>query len=98
MGLNAWDLVVIAAYLTAVTLFGLRFRRKQTTLKSYFLADKSIPWWAIMLSIVAAETRPGPRFAAQERAGVSLWSILLRARVDIRVPLCGRQGIRRPTV
>ena len=56
MGLNTLDLVVIAAYLAGVTLFGLRFRRKQNTLKSYFLADRTIPWWAIMLSIVAAET------------------------------------------
>lgn len=56
MGLNASDFVVIVAYLAAVTLFGLRFRRKQTTLQSYFLADKKISWWAISLSIVAAET------------------------------------------
>jgi SSS family solute:Na+ symporter len=56
MGLNALDLVVIVAYLIGVTLFGLRFRKKQRTLKSYFLADKTIPWWAISLSIVAAET------------------------------------------
>jgi SSS family solute:Na+ symporter len=56
MGLNALDLGVIVAYLAGVTLFGLRFRRKQQTLKTYFLADKVIPWWAISLSIVAAET------------------------------------------
>ncbi|HZD33127.1 MAG TPA: sodium:solute symporter [Candidatus Angelobacter sp.] len=56
MGLNAFDLAVIVTYLLGVTLFGLRFRKKQRTLKSYFLADKSIPWWAISLSIVAAET------------------------------------------
>jgi len=56
MGLNAVDLAVVAAYLTGVTLFGLRFRRKQTTLKDYFLAGNTIPWWAISLSIVAAET------------------------------------------
>jgi SSS family transporter len=56
LGLNTLDLVVIAAYLIGVTLFGLRFRGKQRTLKDYFLADKSIPWWAISLSIVAAET------------------------------------------
>jgi SSS family transporter len=56
MGLNALDLGVIVAYLAGVTLFGLRFRRKQQTLKNYFLADKVIPWWAISLSIVAAET------------------------------------------
>ncbi len=56
MGLNTLDLVVIVAYLAGVTLFGLRFRRKQRTLKDYFLADNTIPWWAISLSIVAAET------------------------------------------
>ena len=56
MGLNAVDLTVIVAYLAAVTLFGLRFRSKQRTVKSYFLADNTIPWWAISLSIVAAET------------------------------------------
>jgi SSS family transporter len=39
-----------------VTLFGLSFRRKQRTLKNYFLAGNTIPWWAISLSIVAAET------------------------------------------
>src|SRR5215471_4162159 len=56
MGLNALDLLVIIAYLLGVTLFGLRFRRHTRSLKDYFLADKSIPWWAISLSIVAAET------------------------------------------
>ena len=56
MGLNAVDFAVIVLYLAGVTLFGLRFRRKQRTLKDYFLADNTIPWWAISLSIVAAET------------------------------------------
>ncbi|HET8667178.1 MAG TPA: sodium:solute symporter [Terriglobales bacterium] len=56
MGLNALDLVIIAVYLAGITIFGLRFRKKQRSLKDYFLADKSIPWWAISLSIVAAET------------------------------------------
>lgn len=56
MGLSWLDLGVIVAYLTGVTLFGLHFRRQQQTLKGYFLAGKTIPWWAISLSIVAAET------------------------------------------
>src|SRR3984885_10150320 len=56
MGLNALDLGVIVAYLAGVTLFGLHFRPKQQTLRNYFLAGNSIPWWAISLSIVAAET------------------------------------------
>ena len=56
MGLNALDMLVIVAYLLGVTLFGLRFRKHDRSLKDYFLADKTIPWWAISLSIVAAET------------------------------------------
>lgn len=56
MGLNKLDLAIIAFYLAGITLFGLRFRKKQRTLRDYFLAGRDIPWWAIALSIVAAET------------------------------------------
>ncbi len=68
------DLAIVAAYLVAITLFGLRFSRRNKvqgkSLKSYFLADNTIPWWAISLSIVSAETStltiisiPGVAFA-----------------------------------
>ncbi len=56
MGLNALDIAVIALYLAGVTLFGMHFQEKASTLRGYFLAEKTIPWWAISLSIVAAET------------------------------------------
>src|ERR1700682_5795398 len=56
MGLNALDFAIIAVYLIGITLFGMRFRKRQRTLRDYFLAGRDIPWWAIALSIVAAET------------------------------------------
>jgi solute:Na+ symporter, SSS family len=56
MGLNRTDFLIIALYLAGITLFGLRFRKKQRSLRDYFLAGRDIPWWAIALSIVAAET------------------------------------------
>src|SRR5712691_574958 len=56
MGLDKFDFAIIALYLVGITLFGLRFRKRQRSLRDYFLADRSIPWWAIALSIVAAET------------------------------------------
>ena len=56
MLLDKLDLTIIALYLAGIALFGLRFRKKQRTLRDYFLADRNIPWWAIALSIVAAET------------------------------------------
>src|SRR5256885_2207824 len=56
MGLNRLDFAIVALYLAGITLFGLRFRKKQRSLRDYFLAGRDIPWWAIALSIVAAET------------------------------------------
>lgn len=56
MGLSHLDLAIIGVYLVGITLFGIRFRKKQRTLRDYFLAGRDIPWWAIALSIVAAET------------------------------------------
>ena len=62
--LHAVDLGVVGLYLIAITLFGLRFSRRNRkdgapqdhSLRGYFLANKTIPWWAIALSIVSAET------------------------------------------
>jgi solute:Na+ symporter, SSS family len=56
MSLRPLDLLIVAVYLVGITLFGLRFRTQEKSLKSYFLADKAVPWWAIALSIVSAET------------------------------------------
>jgi SSS family solute:Na+ symporter len=56
MALDRLDLAIITLYLLGITLFGLRFRKRQRSLRDYFLAGRDIPWWAIALSIVAAET------------------------------------------
>lgn len=50
------DLAVIAAYLAGVTWLGAHFRESQKSLRDYFLGGRTAPWWAIALSIVAAET------------------------------------------
>ena len=56
MGLTRLDLAIVALYLAGITVFGLRFSRRKRSLRDYFLAGREIPWWAIALSIVAAET------------------------------------------
>jgi SSS family solute:Na+ symporter len=56
MRIEIVDGIIIVAYLAGITLFGLRFRKSQRSLRDYFLADRNIPWWAIALSIVGAET------------------------------------------
>ena len=55
-GLNALDFLVIVAYLVGVTLLGIWVGRRQRDANDYFVADRAIPWWAVMFSIVASET------------------------------------------
>jgi SSS family transporter len=55
-GLDALDFVVIVAYLVGITLLGIWVGRRQRDAKDYFVADREIPWWAVMFSIVATET------------------------------------------
>ncbi len=50
------DLGLIVVYLVGITAFGARFRRSQKSLRDYFLGGRRVAWWAIALSIVAAET------------------------------------------
>lgn len=56
MAFSPIDLAVVVAYLVAITLFGAHFRKSQRTLHDYFLGGRRLPWWAIALSVVSAET------------------------------------------
>ena len=53
---GALDALVLVAYLLGVTAFGIFLGRRQRNSTDYFVAGHSIPWWALMLSIVATET------------------------------------------
>jgi len=50
------DAVVLVAYLAGTTALGLWVGRRQRDARDYFVADRAIPWWAVMFSIVATET------------------------------------------
>lgn len=53
---RTFDYVIIVAFLIGVALFGMFKGGKQKTVEDYFLGSKSVPWWAVCFSIVAAET------------------------------------------
>jgi SSS family solute:Na+ symporter len=55
-GLSPLDALVILAYLAGTTLLGMWVGRRQRDSNDYFVADRSIPWWAVMFSVVASET------------------------------------------
>jgi SSS family solute:Na+ symporter len=52
--LRVLDLIVILVYLAAMAVVGLRFARRQTSTEAYFVAKRSIPHWAMGISIYAA--------------------------------------------
>jgi len=53
---TALDFIVLIAYLIGTTLLGVWLGRDQKDAKDYFVAGKTIPWWAILFSVVATET------------------------------------------
>src|SRR5918911_1506444 len=55
-GLSALDALVILLYLAGTTLLGIWVGRRQRDAKDYFVAGRSIPWRAVMFSVVASET------------------------------------------
>ncbi len=50
------DLVVLVSYLVGVTAWGAWLGRDQKGGTDYFLGSRSLPWFAVMLSVVATET------------------------------------------
>lgn len=56
MNITALDASIVIIYLLAVLLFGLWIGRDQRNSADYFLGARSLPWWALLLSIVATET------------------------------------------
>src|SRR5882724_768292 len=48
------DLAVIVLYMSAMAVMGLWFARRQTSTEAYFVAKRSIPHWAMGVSIYAA--------------------------------------------
>jgi len=52
MGIHGIDLVIVIAYLVAIPVFGVYFKKYVKTEEDYFLAGKMLPWWVISMSII----------------------------------------------
>ncbi len=56
MGFTLIDGIVVVLYLIVVAVFGIWSAGTQTSTNDYFLGGRSMPWWAILFSVVATET------------------------------------------
>src|SRR5690348_4899363 len=50
------DAAIIFAYFACIVFIGLRLGRRDESLRDFALGGRRVPWWAVMASIIAAET------------------------------------------
>ncbi len=60
----AIDTGVLFLYFIVIIFIGLRMGRKENNLEDFALGGRRIPWWAVLASIIAAETSAGTFFGA----------------------------------
>lgn len=84
------DFIVIILYFCAIFGIGLYAGRKQDSLESYSLGNRSMPWWAILASIIAAEISaatflgtPGEGFVLRNYTYVQLGIGTLLGRIIV---------------
>ena len=58
----AIDTAVLLVYFIVIISIGLYVGRKEENLKDFALGGRAIPWWAILASLIAAETSAGTFF------------------------------------
>jgi SSS family transporter len=70
--LSFLDVAIILLYVLGTVLLGAWFSRRQRGLRTYFVGDRNVAWWLVLISIVATETSsvtflsvPGVAFNAE---------------------------------
>src|SRR6478672_8523796 len=64
----AIDTAVLLLYFIVIISIGLYMGRKEQNLKDFALGGRAIPWWAILASLIAAETSAGTFFGTPGEA------------------------------
>ena len=84
------DGAIVVAYFAAITAVGLYMGRRERSLSDFALAGRRVPWWAVMASIIAAETSaatflgvPGEGYTTKSFAYVQIMFGLILGRVVV---------------
>jgi solute:Na+ symporter, SSS family len=82
------DAAIIFAYFACIVFIGLRLGRRDESLRDFALGGRRVPWWAVMASIIAAETSaatylgtPGEGYAMRSLAYAQIVIGLILGRV-----------------
>lgn len=71
------DLLVVVAYLGFIAWLGLHFSRRQTSTENYFVAKRSVPFWALGLSMMATLVSSVTFVAYPGSSYAGNWSLLV---------------------
>ena len=84
------DGAIVCAYFLMITGIGLYLGRRDRSLNDFALAGRRVPWWAVMASIIAAETSaatflgvPGEGYTTRSFAYVQIIVGLILGRVVV---------------
>src|SRR5205809_6760075 len=84
------DGLIILIYFAGITTLGLYMGRREESLHDFALGGRRVPWWAVMASIIAAETSaatflgaPGEGYEKRSLAYVQLVFGLIIGRVIV---------------
>src|SRR6202012_1691149 len=88
-GLRFLDLAVIAIYFIVVAFIGLRFARRQNSTEAYFVARRSVPHWAMGLSVFATIISSITFIAYPGAAFKGDWNMLVPGFMAVGVLLVG---------
>ena len=84
------DASIVVAYFVGITAIGLYMGRRERSLRDFALGGRRMPWWAVMASIIAAETSaatflgvPGEGYTNKSFAYVQLVFGLIIGRVVV---------------
>lgn len=96
MGMSARDAhllidgIIVCGYFLMITVIGLYLGRRDRSLSDFALAGRRVPWWAVMASIIAAETSaatflgvPGEGYTTRSFAYVQIIVGLILGRVIV---------------
>ncbi len=75
--MRGFDLAVVAIYMVAMAWIGIRLSRRQTSTEAYFVARRSMPAWAIGMSMMATLVSSVTFIAYPGSAYSGDWSLLV---------------------
>jgi SSS family solute:Na+ symporter len=74
---RVFDLIVVVVYLAAMTGVGIWFSRRQTSTENYFVAKRSVPSWAMGMSMLATMVSSVTFVAYPGYSYAGDWALLL---------------------